>query len=328
VDPTNPAENQIDAFILVAKCTPRASTLKSDLDHFRNLFGTIGFKSLIIVFIFQGANVPDDQKILNSFKAMPEVTNILKEGKEQEPTPDWYCTWDNITPLVNQKANLLTKIEKLEPYTHQKFLKAQEEMKKRIDKNVQEKVQQETKRLTKEFKNDQAKLQTELQKLNVALENERIQNQKALDQARKDQETLANQLKNGNSEQILQCFREMTQAQNTESQKLMEYFQTSGNSQNVTYQNLFKQVTEQQQLFQAHLVELMKKEPVVVEKIVPKIEYVEKIVEKIVPQIKYVEKNPPKKIHQKRNMCHRKMIVRVPCGRIKYSSNREGFVLA
>ena len=31
--------NQIDAFVLVIKCTPRAMTLKTDIDHILNIFG-------------------------------------------------------------------------------------------------------------------------------------------------------------------------------------------------------------------------------------------------------------------------------------------------
>ncbi len=54
--------NRIDAFVLVIKCTPRATTLKSDIEHILNIFGSEALKALVIVLITPGEyyNISDE----------------------------------------------------------------------------------------------------------------------------------------------------------------------------------------------------------------------------------------------------------------------------
>jgi hypothetical protein len=85
IDIDDSGTNKIDAIVLVCKCTPRASTLKNDIERIRNIFGTVALKSLVILIIMCDPyyDMPDD-KVMKAIKeSMPEITNLLCEAKGQ-----------------------------------------------------------------------------------------------------------------------------------------------------------------------------------------------------------------------------------------------------
>ncbi len=76
--------NQIDAFVLVIKCTPRATSLSADIDHIANIFGSKALKSLVMLIITPSDyyNIPDDkvQAALNQMR--PIIDQIAQEKGE------------------------------------------------------------------------------------------------------------------------------------------------------------------------------------------------------------------------------------------------------
>ena len=136
----NDSSGQIDAFLLVVKLNPRAQTLKADLKKIRDLFGTVAFKSLILVPIYHEESHPKRRDFLQILKQMNEVIAILQEGKEEEPNENWFCVWNNIHPNKNQEKELLNKIGQLEPYTTQKFIGSSEEIKRRMNKRLEKEL--------------------------------------------------------------------------------------------------------------------------------------------------------------------------------------------
>lgn len=102
----------------MTKCDPRASNLKGDLEHIRNLFGSVAFKSLILLIIHHSNHPFSDQEVYNALQSMTEIKTIIAEGTKKSFSKDIYERWDNIEPKPNQLQNLMKKINKLEPYTH------------------------------------------------------------------------------------------------------------------------------------------------------------------------------------------------------------------
>ena len=74
--------NQIDAFVLVIKCTPRATSLKADIDHICNIFGSIALKSLVILLITPGDyyDISDD-KVKVALNQMSSVIDQISKAK-------------------------------------------------------------------------------------------------------------------------------------------------------------------------------------------------------------------------------------------------------
>jgi len=162
VDPTVKSTGRLDALILVVKFTPTPSMLKSDLEHIIDLFGTAALKSTILLPIYVcnegAATAPPktDQEFLQVLNTMPEIVNIMKQGKNEEPNENWFCLWDNKNPREGQKEKLFEKISKLEPYTHQKFIEADQEMKQKIATKANEEVQKQMQKVNEDIATDQA----------------------------------------------------------------------------------------------------------------------------------------------------------------------------
>lgn len=74
---------------------------------------------------------------------MTEVVSKLEEYKGKKFDPSFYVMWDNFEPFPNQVDELVQKAKTLEPYTHKKFLTAQDEIKKRLDDMVKLKIEEE-----------------------------------------------------------------------------------------------------------------------------------------------------------------------------------------
>jgi len=164
VDPLDLTNPKVDAFILVVRLNPRASSLRSDIDHARDLFGSVVIKSLILLVI--DSNYPGNKysadDFLNDLKQMKEVVNVLKQNKKEEPNHNWFVMWDNKNPRPGQEKELFEKIEKLEPYTHKKFIEADKEIKQRISVHIKEELERETRRMKREFEDDYDELKYKL----------------------------------------------------------------------------------------------------------------------------------------------------------------------
>jgi len=109
---------QIDAFILVVRLSPRAQTLKSDLQKIKRLFGTAAIRSMVMLLIYseeEGENQGKD--FLKSLLEMGQVVKLLKEGKKEEPNENWFCVWNNKRPVKGQEEELMKKVSNLQPYT-------------------------------------------------------------------------------------------------------------------------------------------------------------------------------------------------------------------
>jgi len=167
VDPLDLSNPKIDAFILVVRLNPRATTLRSDINHARDLFGSIMLKSMIMVVIDN--NYPENgykaEEFLRDLKDMSEVANILTEFKGEEPNNDWFVMWDNKNPRAGQEKELFQKMEKLEPYTHKKFIEADQEIKQRINAHIKDEVDRETSRIRRDYEDNQDLLETKLKEM-------------------------------------------------------------------------------------------------------------------------------------------------------------------
>ena len=64
--------------MLVTKCTPKANSLKGELEKVRNIFGSVALKSLIILFIIIAKKEFSDQDILNELLHMESILDILE----------------------------------------------------------------------------------------------------------------------------------------------------------------------------------------------------------------------------------------------------------
>ena len=191
LDSANNENPQIDAFVLVIRLNPRASTLKNDLIHTRDLFGSTALKSLIMLVIHSENPESSAAEFLEDLKEMKEIVNILKEAKKEGPNENWFVMWDNKKPKPNQEKELLEKIAKLEPYTNKKFIEADKEIKERINAQIQESVQRETSRLKREFQDDQVELMVKLKEMEKTFQKEKEE----LIQAREEATKLAEKAK-------------------------------------------------------------------------------------------------------------------------------------
>jgi len=113
----------IDAFLLVFRLSPRATTLRSDLDKIKEIFGSEALKSVILLPIYSEKTV-SSELFLEKLSHMDEVVRLLKEAKEEEPSEDWFCVWDNLNPREGQETELLQKMRKLRLFTEPDFEEA------------------------------------------------------------------------------------------------------------------------------------------------------------------------------------------------------------
>ena len=109
VDKDDDTSGEIDAFVLVCQCTPRATNLKKDLEYLRNLFGTVSFKSTVIVLNLFYTNIPD-QTIFSHIREMTEVKKMLEEGKQEPFNEDWFCLCSN--PPSKKSDNQVEELKK------------------------------------------------------------------------------------------------------------------------------------------------------------------------------------------------------------------------
>lgn len=112
--------NAIDAFVLVSKCTPRAATLKNDLDHLMNLFGSVALQSTVILLIPAEKELTED-RVAKEFMNMEEVIRMMKTQRTDKPE-NWFVHWDNFKPKPNQLQKLLNIVATLKPYVSIDYL--------------------------------------------------------------------------------------------------------------------------------------------------------------------------------------------------------------
>ena len=177
---TNPSIDNtgvIDAFLLPSKFNPRPSSLKEDLEHVMDLFGSVALKTLIILPIFLDNKQRTETDVLNIFRGMNAVVEILKEAKNEELNQNWFCLWDNFKPEPNQEQNLMSKIATLKPYTHQKFVDAQNQIKQSIaiqaNKDAEAQITKARQDVAKERAQAEARIRQE--ELAAIVEKQRIQ---------------------------------------------------------------------------------------------------------------------------------------------------------
>jgi DNA repair exonuclease SbcCD ATPase subunit len=163
---------QVDAFVLVVKLNPRAQTLKSDLEYIRDLFGASALKSLILLLIYRDDKI-HRENFLEKLKKMDEVLKILKEGKNEEPNENWYCVWDNVDSIPGQEEELFRKINKLEPYTYEKFNEGKKREREWIDPLVKKELEKEIVRITSMYENN-----IELEEKNIKEKKEKHEKEK------------------------------------------------------------------------------------------------------------------------------------------------------
>lgn len=219
---------QIDAFILVAKCNPRASSLKPDLEKIRKLFGKIALKSLIILLIHpieKGEDDISDEDVIMQFNEMVEVINILKDGKnEEEFSSNWITRWDNKYPRDNQLEELIKRINNkdIEPYTHKKFLEAQVEIQQQIDKEFKERFEEDVKLLDEKFAEDYKKKEKAIEEMKINFER----------QQEIELQNISKQYADDNQKKA-KAFEEFKEKMQKEKELLAQEFEKRLNSTNV-----------------------------------------------------------------------------------------------
>ena len=68
--------------MLVIKCTPRATTLKENLTHMCDIFGSEAIKSLVLLIITPNKyyNYTDEQ-VQESFEQMTAITSLISKAR-------------------------------------------------------------------------------------------------------------------------------------------------------------------------------------------------------------------------------------------------------
>jgi ABC-type dipeptide/oligopeptide/nickel transport system ATPase component len=190
----------IDAFLLPVKFNPRPSTLKSDLEHVIDLFGSVALKTLIILPIFLDDKQRTETDIKNIFSNMFEVVNILKGGKNEELNTNWFCLWDNLKPKPYQELNLKNKIATLQPYTHKKFFEAQKAIKGNLDIQIQKQLEDKISKAKKEMVDQNAEMEARIKQAELAAAQEKQRIQEAVLKEQEERAKLAVQLQKKNEE--------------------------------------------------------------------------------------------------------------------------------
>lgn len=69
-----------------------------------------------------------DEELGKQMAGWEEINRIIGEAKGEEFNANWYVRWDNEEPRKNQLNELLQKVGKIPPYTHEMFIAAQKEI--------------------------------------------------------------------------------------------------------------------------------------------------------------------------------------------------------
>ena len=263
-DPTINSSGVIDAFLLPVKFNPRPQTLKTDLEHFMDLFGTAALKTLIILPIYLDGKSRTDSDAMKSFSQMTEIMKMLKEGKGTDPNENWFCIWDNLKPYPQQEENLLKKIATVEPYTHKKFLEASEEIRKRLDARVQEEVQRHLDRAKKDFADDKEKLEAKIQEIETNAKKEREELLAAQQRAQSDTAKFVEafeKMNEHNREQMSEFYKQMTLEREKANEKARELAREMNEQNQKQIDLLMRNHSDQMARMQSQMIELSKRKP-------------------------------------------------------------------
>jgi septin family protein len=179
--------NQIDAFVLVVKLDPRPASLKADVEHMMNLFGSRCLKSMILVPIIHFCKKElSDSELHEQMASWTEINRIIGKSKGEDFSSDWYVRWDNVNPRPNQLGELLQKLSRQPPYTHQMFIAAQKEIQERIDQRIKDRVAEETNKLKEKYRDEEQEMNRQLDLMRTKMEAERQKRQQAARQAEQD----------------------------------------------------------------------------------------------------------------------------------------------
>ncbi len=102
-------------FVLIAPCTPRPSTMISDLNILVDCFGEKVYRSLIIAFIDKENKRTERSAFNASIMKMGELVNRWR-GADRTFSENYFAQWNNETPFPAQEEELLAKAAILEPY--------------------------------------------------------------------------------------------------------------------------------------------------------------------------------------------------------------------
>jgi len=228
VDPFGKTTNQIDAFLLVEKGAPRLNTIARDIEKMMDLFGPIALKSTIIVIIHATEPVPTDEERFTELSQMTNTMKAISLAKKEPFNKKWFVLWDNKRPRTGQLEDLLEKINKVEPYTHQKFLEAQEEIKKRLNAAIQAEVEKERKFIEKLYKDDKEAMKKEMELMEKRHKEEKKQIEESLARAANNTKEIVEALNKANreqSEKMLEHLREERKANEERQLKLISSLQ-------------------------------------------------------------------------------------------------------
>lgn len=231
--------NQIDTFLIVVQATPRLSTIKSDLDKFISLFGEVGLKSLIIIIIEtnERSKKKNDDDFLNELKKMDEINDILKSGKNLDSfdPADWYLRWDNFEPRENQIEELLARINKVEPYTHEKFQIALKEIEERMNAKLEVAKAEERKKLNELHKEESALKDAEIKKLEEKYILEKKENEIKIREATNNNNMIM---------EMMRMFRQSIDDNNRQTSEFLKGVTASMNNMNNKYDELQRKTLE------------------------------------------------------------------------------------
>jgi hypothetical protein len=118
------SSDKIDAFILVVKASPRLTTIKSDIETMKELFGDHVMKSCVVVIIEQSINGRDDATFNKDVSSMSEILSMIQESKQVSTLGQWYVRWDNLKPRPDQLFQLLNAISNVTPFTRSDLQKS------------------------------------------------------------------------------------------------------------------------------------------------------------------------------------------------------------
>jgi len=260
-NPIVESTGQIDAFLLPVKLNPRPATLKTDLEHLANLFGTVAYKSLIILLIYperEGERVTTAQAV-EKFKQLTEIVRILKEGKKEDINENWFCVWDNINPKPNQEQELFTKINRLEAYTHEKFLAADKEVKARIDKKVRAELDRQIAIVQKKSDLDKKAQEQEIRDLEAKFAKEKEEMLRARDQAQNSAtELIAAMQKMGeeNKKEMVKLFEKIQEEKEEATQKNAEFMREISKNNSNQIQEIMRHHNESMASIQQTIAQL------------------------------------------------------------------------
>jgi len=206
-----------------------------------------------------GGETIDSAQAVEEFKELTEVVRILKEGKKEDINENWLCVWDNINPKQGQEEELFRKIDKLEPYTHEKFIEAEREVKARIDKKVKAELDRQIAIVKRESDLDKKAQEEKIRNLEAKSAKNKEEMMKARDQAQNNTaQLIAAMQKMGqeNKEELMRLFEKMQEDREEANRKNAESLRETMKNNSDQIQDIMKHHNESMASIQQTIAEL------------------------------------------------------------------------